>query len=40
MNFKFMPELEWVNGYAFSLALMVISVALPFWIFHRKGWLR
>ena len=40
MNFKFMPELEWANGYPFSLILMVISVALPFWMFHRKGWLK
>lgn len=40
MNFKFMPELEWTNGYLFSLSLMVISVALPFWMFHRKGWLK
>ncbi len=40
MNFKFMPELEWTNGYLFSLSLMVISVVLPFWMFHRKGWLK
>ena len=40
MNFRHMPELEWINGYPFALALMVTSVALPFWLFHRKGWLR
>jgi magnesium transporter len=40
MNFKFMPELEWPWGYPFSIALMVVSVALPFAIFRRKGWLR
>ncbi|MEO8332871.1 MAG: magnesium/cobalt transporter CorA, partial [Gallionella sp.] len=40
MNFKFMPELEWANGYLFSLSLMAISVMLPFWMFHRKGWLK
>jgi magnesium transporter len=40
MNFKFMPELEWANGYLFSLFLMVVSVVLPFWMFHRKGWLK
>ena len=39
MNFKSMPELQWENGYLFSLLLMAVSVALPFWIFHRKGWL-
>jgi magnesium transporter len=40
MNFKNMPELQWENGYEFSLLLMAMSVALPFWIFHRKGWLK
>ena len=40
MNFKYMPELEWLNGYAFSLSLMAVSIVLPFWIFHRKGWLK
>ncbi len=40
MNFKFMPELEWVNGYPFALLLMIASVAIPFWIFQRKGWLK
>jgi magnesium transporter len=40
MNFKFMPELEWQHGYAFALMLMVASVALPFWLFWRKGWLK
>ncbi len=40
MNFKHMPELEWANGYPFALVLMALSVAAPFWIFHRKGWLK
>jgi len=40
MNFKYMPELEWLNGYAFSLSLMATSIVLPFWIFQRKGWLK
>jgi len=40
MNFKYMPELQWENGYPFALMLMVASVALPFWMFHRKGWLK
>ena len=40
MNFKHMPELEWVSGYPFALALMAVSVAFPFWMFHRKGWLK
>ena len=40
MKFKYMPELEWLNGYPFSLSLMALSIALPFWIFQRKGWLK
>jgi magnesium transporter len=40
MNFKSFPELEWSLGYPFALALMLISVAVPFWFFRRKGWLR
>jgi len=35
-----MPELNWANGYLFALSLMAASVALPFWVFHRKGWLK
>jgi len=40
MNFRFMPELDWAAGYPLALALMVASVAAPFIVFHRKGWLR
>ena len=40
MNFKFMPEPWWVNGYPFALSLMLVSIALPFWVFYRKGWLK
>jgi magnesium transporter len=40
MNFKYMPELEWVSGYQFALSLMLCSIVLPFWLFHRKGWLK
>ncbi len=40
MNFRQMPELEWQFGYPFSLLLMAFSVVLPFWWFHRKGWLK
>jgi len=39
MNFKAMPELDWVFGYPFALALMAVSVVTPFWYFRRKGWL-
>jgi magnesium transporter len=40
MNFRHMPELSWGTGYPFALGLMVLSVILPFWLFHRKGWLK
>lgn len=40
MNFQYMPELLWQAGYPFALLLMALSVAAPFWFFHRKGWLR
>lgn len=40
MNFRHLPELDWEFGYPFSLGLMIVSVALPFWWFHRKGWLK
>ena len=40
MNFHNMPELDWAAGYPFALVLMVLSVVLPFWLFHRKGWLK
>jgi magnesium transporter len=40
MNFAHMPELGWRWGYPFSLGLMALSVALPFWYFRRKGWLK
>jgi magnesium transporter len=40
MNFRFLPEVDWEYGYPFSLALMAVSVAIPFWYFHKKGWLK
>jgi magnesium transporter len=39
MNFAHMPEKDWEWGYPFSIVLMVISVAFPFWFCRRKGWL-
>ena len=38
MNFEHMPELHWAFGYPFALALMVLSAAVPYWYFKRKGW--
>jgi magnesium transporter len=39
MNFKRLPELEWVHGYPWALGLMVVSAVLPYLFFKRKGWL-
>ncbi|HVY43016.1 MAG TPA: magnesium transporter CorA family protein [Hyphomicrobiaceae bacterium] len=39
MNFKHMPELDWIGGYPMALVLMVISAMLPFYYFRRRGWL-
>ena len=41
MNFQeWFPEIHWEYGYPFSLGLMLVSVAVPFWFFYKKGWLR
>ncbi len=41
MNFQeWFPEIHWKYGYPFSLGLMLVSVAVPFWFFYKKGWLR
>ena len=39
MNFKAMPELDWPYGYPFAICLMVLSAAVPYLFFKRKGWL-
>ncbi len=39
MNFARMPELNWPYGYAFAVALMVLSSAVTLWLFRRKNWL-
>lgn len=39
MNFKHMPELEWLFGYPMALAMIVASMILPYWFARRKGWL-
>lgn len=39
MNFAFQPELQWHYGYHMALVLMIVSMALPFLYFKRKGWL-
>ncbi len=39
MNFRYMPELEWHNGYFMSLALMVVIAVAMIIYFKRKNWL-
>lgn len=39
MNFKHMPELGWLYGYPFALALILASAVIPYWIARRRGWL-
>lgn len=39
MNFRHMPELSWTWGYAFSVAAMILSVAIVLFYFKRKKWL-
>jgi magnesium transporter len=38
MNFKHMPELDWVLGYPFALGLMATVALGILWFFRRKGW--
>lgn len=39
MNFKFMPELNWVYGYPLALGLMVVAALAPYFYFKIKKWL-
>jgi len=39
MNFRHMPELDWMQGYPMALGLMAASAIFPFVYFRRKGWL-
>ncbi len=39
MNFKNMPELDWVWGYQFGLAMIVLSTIVPILWFKWRGWL-
>lgn len=39
MNFDIMPELKWKYGYEFSIALMIIAVAVILFYFKRRKWL-
>lgn len=39
MNFKFMPELSWYWGYPLSIGMMILSAAVTYLFFKKKGWL-
>ncbi|MGB3632713.1 MAG: magnesium/cobalt transporter CorA [Rubrobacteraceae bacterium] len=39
MNFRYMPELNWLLGYPFAILLMVAISALLYLRFKRSGWL-
>ena len=39
MNFTFMPELEWLFGYPFALAAMVVSGTGLYLVFKKRRWL-
>jgi magnesium transporter len=39
MNFKNIPELDWLLGYPWALLLMVASAVLPYLWFKHRGWL-
>ena len=39
MNFDHMPELHWLAGYPWALALMIASAILPYWYFKKRRWI-
>lgn len=39
MNFQHMPELKWLAGYPWALALMLISAVGPYLYLKRRGWI-
>lgn len=39
MNFKGMPELDWAWGYAYGLAVIVISGLIPLAVFIKRNWI-
>src|SRR5215208_5165195 len=39
MNFEYMPELHWLFGYPFALALIVVVSVGLYFIFKRSSWL-
>jgi magnesium transporter len=39
MNFRHMPELDWIFGYPMAIAIMILTVVVLRWYFKRVGWL-
>ncbi|WJH39292.1 magnesium transporter CorA family protein [Aliirhizobium terrae] len=39
MNFAYQPELQWHYGYHSAIVMMVVSMAVPYLYFKRRGWL-
>ncbi|MDR1552952.1 MAG: magnesium/cobalt transporter CorA [Prevotellaceae bacterium] len=39
MNFKAIPEFEWILGYPFAIGLMVTVSLIILWYFRKKKWL-
>ena len=39
MNFKHMPELNWIFGYPMALGLILVSAVAPYLYFKRRGWI-
>lgn len=38
MNFRHMPELDWLLGYPFALGIAAASAIVPILLLKRKGW--
>ncbi len=39
MNFRHMPEINWIYGYPTVIAFMVLCSVVSYYYFRRKGWL-
>jgi magnesium transporter len=39
MNFKHMPELNWLYGYPMALTLILVSAVAPYLYFKKRGWI-
>jgi magnesium transporter len=38
MNFRHMPELDWLYGYPMAIGAMILSAVVPYLFFKAKGW--